>query len=187
MCLIYLLEPDLAQMCIRSPILPLVIGIITEDLDFKLDNLVFKLFQRPNRPFPDLINLLRSPELYSSTRFYDLPGENLGPVYFASLLGLDRVLQELISAEQQKDLTTCVLPPTSTSRAADVNIQRGYYGYPLQAASVKIVNLLVEEGADVNAQGGKYGNALLAASYGGHEKTVELLVENDADVNAQGT
>ena len=28
-CLIYLLEPDLAQMCIRSPILPLVIGIIT--------------------------------------------------------------------------------------------------------------------------------------------------------------
>ena len=87
--------------------------------------------------------------------FYDLPGENLGPVYFASLLGLDRVLRELISAEQQKDLTTFVLPPTSTSRATDVNIQHGYYGYLLQAASLlgheKTVNILVEEDADINA------------------------------------
>ena len=73
-------------------------------------------------------------------------------------------------------------------RGADVNAQRGEYGYALQAASIrghdKVVEMLIERGADVNAQGGKYGNALQAALIRGHEKVVAILIERGADVKA---
>jgi ankyrin repeat protein len=49
-----------------------------------------------------------------------------------------------------------------------------------------VVKMLLDKGADVNVQGGFYGNALQAASYGGHEQVVKMLLDRDADVNAQG-
>ena len=189
--LIYLLEPGLA---IKDPGgYPLAHFAASfwyrhyksaKHLDFKFDDLVLKLFQRKKKLHVVLIQLLPSTEPNISDNFQG------GPVYYASLLGLGRVLQELISTERQKDSTAYVLPPTSTSKIADVNIQGGYYGNALQAASYEgheeVVHLLVELGADVNAQGGEYGNALQAASFSGHEKIVHLLVVEGADVNAEG-
>jgi ankyrin repeat protein len=76
------------------------------------------------------------------------------------------------------------------SNGADVNLQGGYYGNPLQAASEKghqeVVQLLLNKGASVNAPGGFYGNALQAASSRGYQKVVQLLLDKGADVNAQG-
>jgi hypothetical protein len=85
------------------------------------------------------------------------------PVYYTSLLGLNRVLHELINICQN---------PTS-KRRDPINTQGGRYGNALQAASVKghdkIVRMLIDAGADVNAQSGDYGNALQAASVNGHQ------------------
>ena len=94
------------------------------------------------------------------------------PVYYASLLGLDRALFELIGKEQAGSVTT------------DVNAQGGRYPNALQAASSrgheKVVQILLEKGADVNVQGGRYGNGLQAASDGGYEKVVQMLLEKGA-------
>ncbi|KAK2760285.1 hypothetical protein FQN54_002353 [Arachnomyces sp. PD_36] len=72
---------------------------------------------------------------------------------------------------------------------ADPNIQTGYLGNSLQAASFrgheKIVKLLLDKGADVNAQGGEYGTALLAASSRGEKGIVKLLLDKETDVNIQ--
>nr|OQO29670.1 hypothetical protein B0A51_02575 [Rachicladosporium sp. CCFEE 5018] len=93
-------------------------------------------------------------------------------LYYASLLGLEAVVQDLLSGR------------------ADVNTQGGYYGNALQAASgcghEKVVQILIDVGADVNAQGGYYGNALQAASIRGHEKVAQMLIDAGADVNARG-
>jgi ankyrin repeat protein len=93
-------------------------------------------------------------------------------LYYASLLGLEEVVQMLMDA------------------GADVNAQGGWYGNALQSASAegheKVVQMLMDAGADVNAQGGHFGNALQAASQGGHEKVVQMLMDAGADVNAQG-
>ena len=70
-------------------------------------------------------------------------------------------------------------------KGADVNVQGGYYGNALQAASYRIhellVQLLVGNGADVNAQGGHYDNALHAANERGHKEVVQLLIKYGAN------
>jgi hypothetical protein len=58
--------------------------------------------------------------------------------------------------------------------------------YASHTGLIQSVELLVENGADVNVQGGYYGNALQAASFKGHEAVAKLLIENGAKVNAQG-
>jgi hypothetical protein len=83
------------------------------------------------------------------------------PLYYASFAGLQRPVRILLE------------------NGADVNMEGGYYGNALQAASAKggkaIVQLLLEKGADINVQGGRYGSAALAARYWGYEKVVQLL------------
>ena len=106
------------------------------------------------------------------TDLFKIPRTIGSSVYYASLVGLEKVVSMLIE------------------RGADVNAQGGYYSNPLQAASFegheKVVAMLLQRGADVNAQGGLYSNALQAASWAGHEKVVEILLQRGADVNAQG-
>ena len=93
-------------------------------------------------------------------------------LYYASLLGLETSVQELLIA------------------GADTNAQGGRCGNALQAASErgheKVVQMLIDAGADVNAQGGYYGNALYAASERGYKKVVQMLIDAGPDVNAQG-
>ncbi len=86
------------------------------------------------------------------------------PVYYASLLGLGRVLHELLNSKQVENVMTDFVPLRFTSESAEVNIQGGFYGYALQAALVrgdgKVVEFLVKKGANFNARGRFYGNAL---------------------------
>jgi ankyrin repeat protein len=101
----------------------------------------------------------------------DRTGTVASPLYYAALGGLSKTVQLLLA------------------KNADVNVQGGYFGNILQAASFRghkqVVELLLEKNADVNAQGGEYGNALYAASEQGHEQVAKLLLENNADINAQ--
>jgi ankyrin repeat protein len=73
---------------------------------------------------------------------------------------------------------------------AEVNIETGYYGHALQAASVKgyepSVKLLLQHGAQVNACSGHFCTALQAACSGGHAAVVQLLLQQGADVNIRG-
>ncbi|KAI7065932.1 hypothetical protein KC327_g11264 [Hortaea werneckii] len=95
-----------------------------------------------------------------------------GATYFASYLGLPKVVEELLA------------------RGADVNARGGKYGNALQAASfmghIHLAELLLARGADISAQGGMYNNALQAASSIGHKDLVELLLAKGMDINAQG-
>ncbi|USP80476.1 hypothetical protein yc1106_07750 [Curvularia clavata] len=94
------------------------------------------------------------------------------PLYYASLLGLKRIVKLQLDA------------------GADVNALGGSHGNALQAASAEdhqaIVQLLLNAGADVNALGGSHSNALQTASAKGHQAIVQLLLDNGADINKQG-
>nr|POE51822.1 ankyrin repeat and sam domain-containing protein 6 [Quercus suber] len=100
-------------------------------------------------------------------------------LYFACLLGLDKVARTLLEPRAVHDAV------------AERNHEaEGRYHSALQAASLvgreTIVMMLLSARADVNAQGGEYGNALQAASSKGHTKVVQMLLNHGADVNAQG-
>ncbi|KAH7069938.1 hypothetical protein BKA63DRAFT_569533 [Paraphoma chrysanthemicola] len=94
------------------------------------------------------------------------------PLYYSASLGLDTITRLLLD------------------NGAEVNVQGGFYGNALQAASDRgyeqIVQILLNNDAKVNAQGGYHGNALQAASARGNEQIVQILLNNDAEVNAQG-
>ena len=152
---------------------------------FELDNLVLKLFKRQKDFVRTWIYGLRNRE-----KIYDLlRASEKTPVYYASFLGLSRVLQELLVLKEQEDIGAHILPQKPAFQNANVNTNGVYYGNALQAASFQghenIVQLLIEKGADIHAQGGEYGNALQAASSGGHENIVQLLIEKGADIGAQ--
>jgi ankyrin repeat protein len=81
---------------------------------------------------------------------------------------------------------------------ADINIQAGPYGTPLQSACCcarrpdpsspeanDVLEFLLTDcpGIDVNAQGGMFGSALQAAAYHGRARMVEMLLEHGANVN----
>ena len=196
-CLIYMLEPGLAVTELYEYPLSIYAARFwyrhfknTESLGSKLENLILQFFKCQRELYVTLIGLLQPVKNEEDFYFNFNPKTKQSPVDCASLLGLRWVLEELISAKQEKDSKGCILPPTSNFRSADVSFQGGEYDNALQAASFggheNIVKLLVQEGADVNAQGGHYGSALQAASERGHENIVKLLVQEGADVNAQG-
>ncbi len=156
-----------------------------------LDNLVSRLFQRQDlfttwvklydvdRPWHTSINFRRALD--------DIPA----PVYYASLLGLDQALHDLINSKQLESTTIRALSPAPTSSVPQkINARGGRYSNALQAALYrgyeKVVTMLLDKGADINAQGGEYGNALQAASSGGYKKVVTMLLDKGADINAQG-
>ena len=194
-CLIYWLEPGLAVTMLDRVLLekyPLAYFAAefwyhhyksAENRKFELENLVLKLFQRRKSLFCAWIKLLIGQDHY-------LRENSKSPVYYASLLGLGRVLQELILPKQQEDVGACILLQKPAFQDAEFNAKGGYYGHPLAAASSKghenIVQLLIENGANIHAQGGFYGNALQVASSKGHENIVQLLIKKGADIHAQG-
>lgn len=82
-------------------------------------------------------------------------------VYYPALWGLHVLLERLIVDD------------------TSVNIQGGYYGQALQAASInqnhECFKLLLDHGANVHAQGGYFGNALQASASVGCESMIKAL------------
>ncbi|OBT63806.1 hypothetical protein VE03_06936 [Pseudogymnoascus sp. 23342-1-I1] len=93
-------------------------------------------------------------------------------VYYPALWGLHVLLERLIIDD------------------ANVNIQGGYYGQALQAASInqnlECFKLLLDHGADVHAQGGYFGNALQASASVGCEYMIKALLEKNCRVATEG-
>ncbi|KAH0559449.1 hypothetical protein GP486_004039 [Trichoglossum hirsutum] len=137
-----------------------------------LDHLTAKLFGLEKDCFLNWIRVY-DPDLPWAEPDFSREVESIAPqLYYASLLGLNQVVQQLLE------------------RSADVNAQGGRLSNALQAAShyghVQVVQQLLERGANINAQGGYLGNALQAASLRSHDQVVQRLLEWGADINAHG-
>ncbi|MCJ1423797.1 hypothetical protein MMC29_001682 [Sticta canariensis] len=155
----------------------------------RLDEFILRLFQHQDS-FVNWIKLHDAdqnwPHIDFSRSFHTIAA----PVYYASLLGLNHLLNQLTTAHVE-DTTTPASSLMFTSKITRlVNAEGGTHGNALNAASYwgheKVVQLLLDNGAEVNAQGGRFGNALHAASSRGYEKIVKLLLDNGAEVNAKG-
>ena len=155
-----------------------------------LEDSILKLFQRQDSfaTWVKLHDMDRSWD--TSINFRRTLDDIPAPVYYASLLGLDQALHDLVNNEQLESTKIPALSPTSRSSVSkNINTQGGRYGNALQAAAGgydQVVTILLDKGANVNAQGGHYGNALQAASFGGYIRVVQMLLGNGADVNAEG-
>ncbi|KAF7973986.1 hypothetical protein HWV62_13589 [Athelia sp. TMB] len=97
--------------------------------------------------------------------------ENGPPLYFASLIGLEEVVKDILN------------------RGEDVQGRGGPCANALQAASYHghegVVRILLQHGANVNTRGGYYSNALRAAFYGHHINVARLLLLHKADANVR--
>ena len=202
-CLIYLLEPALSSPELNETVLeeyPMaqfaarywyhhyknMVNPTSE-----IDHFILRLFQRPKDSFATWVKLHNMDRPWDISIDFSLALDNIaGPVYYASLLGLDQALYELINTEKLEGITVGAISLTSTSKASTlVNARGGSCGYALHAASAegheKVVQLLLDNGAEIDARVGKYSNALHVASAKGHEKVVQLLLDNGAEVNTQ--
>ena len=141
----------------------------------QLDRLVLALFQQREDTFCTCMRL-QNPE-----RLVDplTSGMTASPMYYASWLGLDGIVRELIGHCQNH-----------TSMANHLtNAEGGHHEHALMAASSqgheKVVQILIDAGADVNDILPD-GTALQVASFYGHEKVVQILIDAGADINAVG-
>ncbi|KAJ5725195.1 NACHT nucleoside triphosphatase [Penicillium malachiteum] len=184
-CLVYLLEPTLSEGVFDE-------GKLTEfpfasfaasywfhhyknsEEEEAIGNLASKLFKDKTKAFVSWVRL-HNMDVGKIRGSYGPAVDIATPVYYAALLGLDFVLNSIL--------------PAGSELSETVNIQGGYWGYALQAASFngheKAVQILLDRGADINIQYGNWGNALHAASFNGHEKVVQVLLDGGADVNIQ--
>jgi hypothetical protein len=137
----------------------------TVEYESKLSYLIISLFE-PEQPLKGLFS--RNYETLEDDQEYGART----PLYYAAIWGLYWPCKTLIE------------------NGADVNMQGGLFGNPLQAASwvgrENIVQLLLHHGANVNMQGGFYRNPLQAALALSHENIFQLLLHNGADANIQG-
>ncbi len=197
-CLIYLLEHNLSSLESRNSMLeeyPLAdFAAMYWHVHYKsmanpaskLDTLISRLFQQKEL-FMTWVTLHR----VDGEIVYDKASSKVpSPVYYASFLGLDQVLHELLDTKLQEGTSIDSLLCTWVINVSiEINAQGGQFGNALQAASCggheKMVQLLLDKGADVNAQGGRLGNALQSAIVGGHEEVVQQLLDKGADIHAQ--
>lgn len=148
----------------------------------QLKALVLRIFTEQHQSFNNWQVLTNIDSPWQPERDFNrnLAKPSASPEYFASLIGLDWVLQALftIKREDGRDIVDLV------------NSKGGYYGNALQAAASggheKVVQMLLDAAANINTRGGFCNDALQAASMMGHEKVVQMLIGAGADVNAQG-
>ena len=209
-CLVYLLEHDFARSELDESMLeeyPLAHFAAmywyhhykrTTDFASGLDHLVSRLFQQRGT-FMTWVKLCDVDQYgHKLVNLNCHSDEIAGPVYYTSLLGLDKALYDLISIPPLEELEISAGSSTNTLEVAKlINAHGGYFGHALIAASdrghEKVVQLLLDRGADVNARSGvydkarngDYDNALSTASYRGHENIIRLLLSKGADINAQ--
>ena len=209
-CLIYLLEPGLSRTKLNQATLkeyPLAEYAATywyhhykrmENPTSALDNCVLKLFQNQTS-FATWVRLhdvdaaygpyfLVPDQKHHGRRLEDIPN----PIYYASLLGLDNALRELLRFEQEESTTTSVPSLTTTPKGSEQTFSAaGSHGGAMQAASYHgnnyTIQILLDSGFDINNQGiyDDKGSALQVASFQGHERVVQTLLDRGADINIQ--
>ncbi|KAJ5704127.1 hypothetical protein N7493_011265 [Penicillium malachiteum] len=229
-CLVYLLEPTLSEGVLDEVKLtefPLASFAAQYWFDHyknsgegeeAVQKLALELFEGETKAFVSWIRLhdmefqfsYGGPPLTLYQNLHRRVVDIAGPLYYAALLGLEFVLNSILSAGselseavnvQSGNCGTALQAASSKghekivyillNRGVNVNTHRqlGYYGSALQAALFgsheKVVHIMLDKGANVNTQGGNYGTALQAASFGGHTKVVQLLLDNGAYVNNQ--
>jgi len=177
-------------------------GDVTGPLDTQMQG----LFGHHKEAFANWIRLFNPDVPQEEPKIRKKSREVRSPWYYASLLGLNNLIQPLLAS------------------VSDINAPVGFAGNALQAASFRgldetvalllalgadvnarassdrhdalhaasysghtqVVRTLLEAGADADSCGGLYGYALQAAAYNGHEETVRLLLDKAASVNAVG-
>ena len=199
LCLIYLQEPELSKgdldltKLAKFPLARFAADFWHRhyknaiDTTSELDRLVLELFQN-QKTLHTWLKLFDSEDSRSRAieNSLEIIGSSLeiseiaSPIYYAALLGLTRVLQELIAKCQESASEIEVI----------VNTRGGYFGSALQAASIyghsEAVQILLDARADVNLEDKMQGTALQVASVNGHSEVVRLLLDAKAEVNAQG-
>ena len=158
--------------------------------DLELEDLILKLFQSQDSYITWLVLYEKNRPSYLSFDFRRNREAIPTPIYYASFMGLDQVLDHLVNSGQVEETTIPALQRIpSFTLYRDVN-EDGQLDKALQAASYgghgKVAQILPNKGADINARGGPDGSALYAASERGHEKVVQILLNKGADINAEG-
>ncbi|KAL2803140.1 hypothetical protein BJX63DRAFT_412986 [Aspergillus granulosus] len=183
-CLAYLLQPSLPQVYRDYSLnkMPFA-GYAAQfwhshyqrsgSMKTRLDTLIIKMFESE-----DALNTCMG--IYGIDLWHQswMHGKKVAsPVYYASFLGLENVLQHIISSEKD-----------NSKRKSMVNALGGDLWSPLIAASwngfTPIVQLLLAAGADIDNPNTDCGNPLHAACRQSREEVVELLLDSGADVNA---
>ena len=145
----------------------------------ELDRLIIQLFQR-ERCFMRWVYLFDEQDEELNL------GPTMTPIYWASYLGLTRVLPSLIDGLQDGSMNDSAPSPVIFNQ---MNADARIWGAALQAASFKghdqIVHMLLDRGAFVNGPGGFFGDALRAASIAGHVKVVQALLDRGAEVKGK--
>ncbi|KAJ5056268.1 hypothetical protein J3E72DRAFT_388715 [Bipolaris maydis] len=175
------------------------------DQEAEVARFVCRLLSMDNPAYFSWIQIIEGDFFWFDPSFESIKSIVPTPLYCASLLGLDTVVEQFLTQNSDPNARGGTygnaLQAASVrghdnivklllSAGADVNAQDGQFTNALQAASVRgyenIVKLLLSAGADVNAKSGRFDNALQAASVGGHENIVKVLLSAGADVNANG-
>ena len=170
------------------------------------DRQALNLLSSSKQGFKNWIRLFDEDHKYDNSPDIKRHLKEIGsPVYYASLLGLTRTVQTLITkgADVNERGGVCGNPLQAAACRGESNVveillangaalefDNGYYGSALEAAAAEghesVVRLLLERGSNVDFQVGFYGNALQAATYTDTLRIVQALVESGANVNLYG-
>lgn len=141
----------------------------------RLDNPILRIFQQKRLflTWAKFYNADAMLSVYSHFPFTSYPfssSPTASPVYYASLIVLNKTVRELLNICQDD----------TSGRWGLTSTQGGHYGSALQAASAgghdKAVQMLIDAGADVEF----YPDALHAASENDHYKVAQMLISTGA-------
>ena len=103
---------------------------------------------------------------WRSHSIHQSPIEFASALYYASLAGLDTIVEALLESDEQP------------------NQNGGVFGFPLQAAAyeghLSIVGHLLNAGAKPDLRGGQAGYPIMAAASRGHADVIRLLLKHGA-------
>lgn len=200
-CLIYLLEAELCSSSLDWPVvLAFPLARYAARYWYKhcqamverapeVDSLSVKLFQSESA-FTNWVKLYDA-DKNRCLQFKLSSDEIATPIYYASLIGLDRTLSELITAEISKSESTSassIVPAPIVSTQSEKVVarpNRARQGVPFGEDDYKM-HAWFRKDASRNFEIGYYNTALVAASARGHVGAVTLLLDRGAKSNRQG-
>ncbi|KAL9064791.1 MAG: hypothetical protein Q9161_008646 [Pseudevernia consocians] len=155
-----------------------------------LSNCISRLFQSQDS-FTTWVRLHDVDDDWDIMTNFSRPLDDIpSPVYYASLLGLDQTLHEILNTQEVESTITPAQSVASASKVSkQINARGGSYSNALQAALVKghdeIVQILLDRGAEIYVRDVYERTALQMASSKGHNQIVEMLLDRGANVNAR--